>query len=143
MSSLLIGTILPAVISALVLPLLTYLGIQLTNLIKTKVANQALAGFLEHLSTFALTSVQATAQTTVDAAAKAANGGKLAPEVAAAAKAAALESLKAAVSLSSIMAAFNCTEQEANKIAEVQIEAAVMKQKMATSNRIQPLTPAL
>jgi len=136
----LIASVLPVLVTTIIAPLLAYLGLQLANLIKAKVANQKLAGFLENLSKFAMTAVQATMQTSVDAAAKAANGGKLPAEAAKAAKDAALESLKARVSLEEIMKAFACDEAEAEKIAETQIEAAVLVAKSAASVRIQPLS---
>ena len=105
--------------------------------IKAHTSNVTMRGFLLRLTDAATVAVQQAMQVSVDAARA---DGKLTPEDAALAKAAALASLKTHVSTAEIMQILGLNQADAERVIDARIEAAVLLEKRAKSNRITPTT---
>ena len=125
--------------------LAAYLGARLTDLIASKAKNAKIRDLLLGLESVAADAVAEVWQTSVEAAKKEAAGGKLPAEVAAAAKAAAVETVKSylgAKGLSALCSALGIGKADADRVISNKIEKAIAESKRRNSNRIQPVTVA-
>lgn len=140
MLALFVQQILPVVVATILVPLLSYAGLQLAAYLKSKVKNQTVQTILLKITDAAFTAAAETLQTSVDAAKAASADGKLPADIAKAARDAGLASMLSHVSLEEIMAAFGCSEEAAKRVAEARLEAAVLQLKREKAHRINPVT---
>ena len=140
MSALLLQEVLPVVVSAILLPLLAYLGQRLAAYLKARISNETIQGLLVRLDDAALVAVSEALQVSVDAARKASADGKLPSEAAKEARAAALGALRAHISAEEIAKVLGISLAAAERVQEARLEAAVMRTKRAQSHRVQQTT---
>ena len=125
--------------------LAAYLGARLTDLIATKAKNAKIRDILLGLETVAADAVAEVWQTSVEAAKKDAANGKLPKEVAAAAKDAAIATVKSylgAKGLEALCRALGIGQADADRVISNKIEKAISEAKRRNSNRIAPVTVA-
>jgi hypothetical protein len=125
----LIGELLPVIVSAILVPLLGFLGKKLADFISTKTKNEAVKGILLKLDHAAVTVVQELSQTMADKFKEASADGKLSPEESQQLKDLAISKLKSYLSLDEVAKLLSVADVQSFLASK--IESAIVQVKQA------------